>query len=323
MEPLEPPSCVQPQVVTVVGGSGFIGGAVIDALLDAGVAEIRNLDFIPGTLSDLRIHHIQGSFRQPAVARAAFAGADSVIHLAATGFVREANANPVLDATENVIGTLQLLDFAAEAEVRRFVYCSSGGTIYGRTAGEEPIVEDTPTHPVNAYGASKLACETYVRLYDSTNSSGLGNRMETLSLRVSNPYGPGQNISRAQGALTTFCHHAVHGKPITIWGDGSVVRDYVQVSDVARAMAVAIVAPAHGTEINIGSGEGISLSGLIELITEIRSQAPSVNYQAARSFDVSRNVLDISRARDLLGWTPQIPLRDGVAQLIAALEAQS
>lgn len=311
-----------PRVATVVGGGGFIGGAVVGALLDAGVAEVRNLDFLPGARRDPRLHHLQGSFLQSAVARTALAGADWVFHLAATGFAREANANPIGDAQENVIGTLQLLDLAREAGVARFVFCSSGGTVYGQTTGTEPIPEDTPTHPVNAYGASKLACETYVRLYDVSNASGLGGGMRTLTLRVANPYGPGQNIARAQGALTTFCHHAVHDEPITIWGDGSVVRDYIQVRDVGEALILAANAPAHGTEINIGSGKGVSLRELIALITEIMGRPLDVSYAQDRSFDVPRNVLDIGRARQLLGWRPRTSLRDGVAELIAVLQDQ-
>lgn len=312
-----------PRVATVVGGGGFIGSAVVGALLDAGVAEVRNLDFMPGPHRHPRLHHLQGSFLQSAIARAALAGADCVYHLAASGFAREANANPVNDAQENVIGTIQLLDLAREARVRRFVFCSSGGTVYGQTSGDAPIHEDSPTRPLNAYGASKLACETYMRLYDSGHISGLGNGMQTLTLRVSNPYGPGQNIARAQGALTTFCHRAVQREPITIWGDGSVVRDYIQVRDVAEAMLLAATADIQGTEINVGSGEGVSLRGLLELITDLIGEVPNVTYTEGRSFDVPRNVLDISRARALLGWAPRTPLREGVAELLAVLQKQA
>ena len=146
--------------------------------------------------------------------------------------------------------------------------------------------------------------------------------MRTLTLRVANPYGPGQNIARAQGALTTFCHHAVHDEPITIWGDGSVVRDYIQVRDVGEALILAANAPAHGTEINIGSGKGVSLRELIALITEIMGRPLDVSYAQGRSFDVPRNVLDIGRARQLLGWRPRTSLGDGVAELIAVLQDQ-
>lgn len=306
-----------PQVAAVVGGSGFIGNAVVGALLEAGVGEVRNLDLMPGPRNHPHLHHFQGSFQQSAIARTALAGADCVYHLAATGFVREANANPLNDAQENVIGTIQLLDLAREAGVGRFLFCSSGGAVYGQTSGDTPIHEDIPTRPLNAYGASKLACETYVRLYNSDHG------MRTLTLRVANPYGQGQNIARAQGALTTFCYRAVRRETITIWGDGSVVRDYIHVRDVAEAMLLAATAGAHGTEINVGSGEGVSLLELVELIKDLIGEAPDVSYTEGRSFDVPRNVLDIGRAREMLGWTPRTCLREGVAALISMLQEQS
>lgn len=304
----------------VTGGGGFIGSALTRKLLSAGI-EVRNLDFLANRFSDPRLIHFQGSFLDHGLVREAMSGVDCVFHLAATTFTREANNNPLRDAQENILGTLQLLDYACEAQAGRMVFCSSGGTVYGPSE-LELIPETAPTNPISAYGASKLACEKYMRLYDRSSSSGVGNgTLSTVTLRVANPYGAGQNIAKAQGALTTFCHRAVSGQPIEIWGDGTVERDYIEVRDVADALLNAARAEnISGTEINIGSGSGTSLNELIATITELMGRSPVVNFHPARGFDVPRNVLDTGRAAQLLGWHPQIALRDGMAGLIADLQ---
>lgn len=306
----------------VTGGSGFIGTALTRALLDQGI-EVNNLDFIASRVSDPRLRLFQGSFLDHGLTREALAGVDCVFHLAATTFTREANANPHRDAQENVLGTLSLLDYAIDAQVRRVVFCSSGGTVYG-PSDLDLIPETAPTNPISAYGVSKLACEKYMRLYDRASGSGVGGgALSTVTLRVANPYGAGQNVHKAQGALTTFCHRAVTGQPIEIWGDGSVERDYIEVRDVAAALLMAARATdVSGIEINIGSGQGASLNQLIAEITAQRGQPPEVSYQPGRGFDVPRNVLDISRAGALLGWAPQVGLSEGISGLLADLSAR-
>lgn len=307
--------------VLITGGGGFIGTALTRLLLGQGM-EVRNLDFVANRFSDPRLLHFQGSFLDHGLMREAMAGVDCVFHLAATTFTREANKNPLRDAQENTLGTLALLDYACEAQVARMVFCSSGGTVYGPTDCD-PISEATPTNPISAYGISKLSCEKYLRLYDAGSASGVGNGiLTTIALRVANPYGAGQNISKAQGALTTFCHRAVQGEMIEIWGDGKVERDYIDVRDVARALLAAARASASGTEVNIGSGRGTSLNELISVISQHLGRMPQVSYHPARSFDVPRNVLDITKAATLLGWRPEISLEDGVAELIADLQVR-
>lgn len=305
--------------VVITGGGGFIGSALTRHLLAQGIA-VNNLDYIPNKFAHPSLQHFQGSFLDHGLTREALAGVDCVFHLAATTFTREANANPARDAEENILGTLKLLQIATESEVGKMVFCSSGGTVYG-PAADVPISEETPTYPVSAYGISKLACEKYMRLYDAENASGVGNgKMRTVSLRVANPYGFEQNIGKAQGALVTFCHRALLGQPIVIWGDGSVERDYIDVRDVAEALYLAAARrDVAGCEINIGSGKGVSLNRLVDVITQITGTRPEVDYHASRSFDVPRNYLDISLAQDLLGWQPGIDLLSGMNELLTQL----
>lgn len=297
----------------VTGGSGFIGQPLVGRLLSAGWT-IHNLDFVPGHIVHPKLIHWPGSFLDSGLLHEAMVGVDTVWHLASTHFPREADQEPRADVEGAVLGTLLIAETAQLLGARRVIYASSGGTVYGRLTSV-PVSEDHPTRPITAYGISKLACEHYLRFFDRRGLS-------TLSLRIANPYGPGQNIAKAQGALTTFCHQAATGQPITIWGDGTVERDFVHVDDVARALVLAADADIRGTEINIGSGQGASLNRLLDLIREVHEGEPlDVTYQAARSFDVPRSVLCIKRARELLGWRPQVALSDGIAQMMDAFAA--
>jgi UDP-glucose 4-epimerase len=243
-------------------------------------------------------------------------GVSCVYHLAATSMPKEANQNPRRDCEENVLGTLKILDHALEAGVSRLVFASSGGTVYGPTDAV-PIHESHANYPINAYGISKLTCEKYMRLYCDRRQDP---PLSTISLRIANPYGINQNIEKAQGALTTFVARAVAGLPIYIWGDGSVVRDFIHVRDVARAFQIAGECSASQTEVNIGSGQGVSLNELLKLIEKILGQKIEREYQPSRGIDVPHNFLDIGRARKLLDWQPKVALEEGVVEMIAGFK---
>ncbi|WP_371170994.1 NAD-dependent epimerase/dehydratase family protein [Aliiroseovarius sp. 2305UL8-7] len=296
----------------VIGGSGFIGRNLVQKLLDDG-AEVRSLDLGPSGISHDRLSTWSGSFLQQELLREALTGVDTVFHLAATAMPREADINPYRDCLDNVGGTLGVLDAALAAGVKRIVFSSSGGTVYGPT-DMVPIKEDHVTHPINAYGVSKLACEKYLRLYNGRE--GKDGPISTLSLRIANPYGQHQNIKKAQGALTTFCAKAAEDEMITIWGDGEVERDFIHVRDVADALEVAGKSDVSGTEINIGSGQGTSLNTLIAEIEAVLGRKVRCDYQAARAIDVKRNYLDIYKAKTQLGWSPTTALNDGIRELI-------
>lgn len=292
----------------ITGGGGFIGSHLIEALLHSG-AQVRDIDLKPGRVKHPALDHWSGSFLDASLVREAMVGIDTVYHLAATNFPRESNRDPLRDAQENLIGSLQLLDTAAKSGVRRFVFISSGGTVYGATE-TAPIREDHPTNPITAYGICKLAFEKYLRLYAAQEP------IETIALRLANPYGANQDIRKAQGALTTFAHRALSGETIEIWGDGTVERDFIHIDDVISGIMAAGRAKASGLEVNIGSGEGASLNRLIAEISEALGRKIDVTFKPSRQFDVPRNFLDISRAEAELGWRPSVGLRDGIGRLL-------
>jgi UDP-glucose 4-epimerase len=198
----------------------------------------------------------------------------------------------------------------------RLVFCSSGGTVYGHAA--VPLIDEThPLQPISAYGAGKVCAETYCNLYRFTG------RVDARVARLSNPYGAGQDKARMQGALSRFVQLAVSGEPIEIWGDGEVVRDYIDIGDAAKGLialaqcdTLAERAPAV---FNIGSGQGTSLN---QLIAEIECQIGrklSVTHLPGRSIDVRSNVLNVDKARTILGWQPTVNLADGIRNLINTL----
>jgi len=195
--------------------------------------------------------------------------------------------------------------------VKRFLFPSSGGTVYGTDpAPGTALREDMATAPRNAYGASKLAIEHYLRLLN-----GLG-RIATVSLRISNAYGEGQRAHRGQGFVAAAIRNALAGAPLEIWGDGSVERDFVHVSDVARAFVMAAHRDDPPPIVNIGSGVAVSLSEIVRRLEDALGQPVPVVHRAGRVVDVKRNVLDISRARATLGWTPEIRLEEGLARTV-------
>jgi UDP-glucose 4-epimerase len=296
----------------VLGGGGFIGSHVVDRLLDAGhdvrIFERprvpRYREFPRG-----RVEWIEGDFQNAAVVRPTLDGIDTVIHLISTTLPKSSNDDPIFDVQSNVVSTLRLCDFAVEAGVRRIVFISSGGTVYG-VPRHLPIREDHPTDPRVSYGIVKLAIEKYLALYHEQRGLGY------VVLRVANPFGERQRVDVAQGAVAVFIDRALRQMPIEIWGDGSVVRDYIYIQDVAHAFLRAVEYEGAPCVLNIGSGIGHSLNELIERLESVLARKVACRYLPARGIDVPRNVLDIASAREVLEWAPSVGLDDGIVRTL-------
>lgn len=299
----------QGRLAVVLGGAGFLGSHLTGELLRRGRA-VRVFDRPNADLANLETaasgwDFLGGDFLNESDQEAAVAGADIVYHLISTTIPATSNRNPVYDVETNLVATLKLLDHARAAGVRRVVFVSSGGTVYGRPE-MLPIAEDHPARPEVSYGIVKLAVEQYLRVHHHVH--GLGSAV----VRLANPYGPNQDPEGAQGAASVFLGHALADRPVTIWGDGSVVRDYVYVTDAVRGIAAAGEDGPDGRTFNIGSGRGVSLLELIAAIREVSGREVPVRHEPSRPFDVPVNVLDIARARAELGWEPRTSLRDGL-----------
>jgi UDP-glucose 4-epimerase len=301
----------------VLGGGGFLGSHLVDALLGAGhyvrVFERPNLSHYRVFRPEESVEWLEGDFVNGESVRIAIEGCEVIFHLASTTLPRPSNDNPAYDVATNVGGTLNVLELARDAGVRRVIFSSSGGTVYG-VPGQIPISESHPTDPICSYGITKLAIEKYLHLYRQLHG------LDYCVLRLANPYGERQRISTAQGAVAVFLHRALHQLPIEIWGDGSVVRDYFHVSDAVAAFLRALDYEGSRRIFNIGSGESLSLNQLLAEIELLLGRPVRRRYIAGRSFDVPANVLDISAARDELGWRPQISFADGMARTLAWMQ---
>ncbi len=292
----------------ILGGAGFIGSAVTrQVVADGWRARVFDRpQAVPAWLKDAAdLEWMPGDFQDPSALDAALDGVDAVIHLVSTMLPKASNEAPAQDVDTNVVATLRLLSLMVGRGVRKIVFASSGGTVYG-IPKIVPIAEDHPTQPEVSYGITKLMIEKYLHLYSRLHG------LQPVSLRIANPYGAGQRVDTAQGALAAFLHRGARGEPVEIWGDGSVTRDYLHVEDVAAAFACALRYDGPHQVFNIGSGRGLSINELADAVEEYLGRPLVRRYLPGRSFDVPVSILDNALARRELQWTPKIALREGL-----------
>jgi UDP-glucose 4-epimerase len=239
---------------------------------------------------------------------------EAIFHLAAQIDVRKSVADPAFDARINVEGTINMLNAALEAGVRRFVNTSTGGAIYGE--GQIlPAPEDHPVAPLAPYGASKFCAETYCGLFRRLHG------LSTVSLRYGNVYGPRQDPLGEAGVIAIFCGKLLEGGRPTIFGDGTQTRDYDYVGDVVAANLAAASADGAGPY-NVGTGIETSVLDLVSVLRDIGGDGASSFepiFEPARPGEVQRIAIDPSRARDELGWQPKVAVREGLERTLASL----
>ena len=209
------------------------------------------------------------------------------------------------DVTDNLLPTIALLDACRRAAVKRMVFISSGGTIYGPDA-VVPTPETAPNEPISSYGIVKLAIEKYMHLYEREGGS------KAFSLRVANPFGPMQDAGKGQGVIAAFARRMQDGDRLTIFGDGSVRRDFIFVDDVVDSIEAVLRYEGEERIFNIGSGVGRSITEIISTLETAMGKAALVQREPARAVDVPASVLSIDRAKAELGWAPHTSWQDGV-----------
>jgi UDP-glucose 4-epimerase len=292
--------------VLVTGGAGFIGAHSCRVLLEGGHRVTALDDLSHGKRealpqgADLRVFDV----RSPQLAaELAQLRPDAVLHLAAQMDVRHSVADPMHDASINVLGTVNALAAARRAGAKRFVLASSGGAVYGEQK-TFPAAEDHARHPASPYGVSKLCGEEYVEL---AAREGLS----TLSLRYANVYGPGQDPMGEAGVVAIFLHKMLHGADPVINGDGGQTRDFVYVDDVARANLLALESRQTGA-LNVGTGHETSVNELAAILArEVGYQKPIAHGPAAPG-EQRRSSIDPAAARRQLGWSPQVDVQSGL-----------
>jgi UDP-glucose 4-epimerase len=291
----------------VLGGNGFIGYHLVCALMNSGWQVTVYDRAIRSRFSEWNAQpsYIRGELGNRELVREHLTQTDTVFHLAYTTIPKTSNDDPVYDIQSNVTTTVNMLTECVRANVRRVVFLSSGGTVYGMPK-QLPVPESHPTEPICSYGITKLMIERYLFLFRCLYG------LSYSIVRPSNPYGEQQNILGEQGAVGVFLGRIARGHPIVIWGDGSVTRDYLYVGDLVRACVMAAQTDIPDLLVNIGSGEELSLNDLLQIIRDTIGVTFAVEYQAGRPFDVLRLALDITRARQVLGWEPTVSMTFGI-----------
>jgi len=304
--------------VLVTGGAGFIGSHVSDVFIANGwaVEIVDNLS--SGKRSNVpaeaTFHEID--IRSPEASRLVQEGTfDVIVHLAAQIDVRRSVADPLFDASVNVLGSLNILEAVRNsdrAQQTRVVFSSTGGAIYGDLA-TPPTVEITPKEPDSPYAITKLAVEHYLSYY--TRIHGL----DTVVIRFGNVYGPRQDPHGEAGVVAIFCGRVMQNRPLTIFGDGMQTRDYVHVTDVAEAaflVATTSLPPVQRLDdraFNIGTGSATSVVDLARVLLDAAGADVPIEFAPRRAGELQDSCLSVDKARAVLGWSPRITLEQGLA----------
>lgn len=319
--------------VLVTGAAGFIGSHLVDRLLAEGEEVLAVDNLSSGRLSNLadarRSSTGKLTFQRVDVTSTALGELvkrqkpEVLFHLAAQVDVRKSVADPIHDATINVLGTLNVLQSAAEVGARKVVFTSSGGCIYGEPAPERlPVTEDQvywpEALPESPYGVSKKIAIDYLRYYKAVQD------LDYTALALSNVYGPRQEPASEVGlegqVVAIFSRKMLAGRPCTIYGDGTQTRDFVYVDDVVSAF-VAARDKGSGELVNVGSGVELSVNELYSKLAQLTGSRFEPVYAAARPGELQRIAVDASKAGRELGWAPQVGLDDGLKQTVAWFRA--
>lgn len=308
--------------VLITGGAGFIGSHAADALLGEG-CQVHILDsLVTGKRANLpsgAIFH-EMDIRDPNV-RVLFSehNFDAMLHLAAQMDVRKSVADPVYDAEVNVLGLLNLLEAARTTGVQKVVFASTGGAIYGDpdpdVNGGGPQPETHPQHPASPYGITKLVSEHYLRFYESMYG------MSYVALRFANVYGPRQNPHGEAGVVAIFSERLLDGEQPVINGPGTQTRDYVYVGDVVAALLAGLSHPSSDV-FNVGTGIETDVNQLFGHLNRLTGGRADEVHGEAKPGEQQRSVLDLTKSRSVLGWSPQVDLSDGLARTVAWFKAK-
>ena len=292
--------------ILVLGGSGFIGSHVVDELLSKGHT-IRIFGRSPEKYRPpiLEIKYYVGNFTDTSLLAEALHGVDAVIHLISTNVPSTSNLDPVADIQNNLENSVRLFQLMVKMNVRRILFLSSGGTVYG-VPSSLPVTESHQLDPICSYGIVKVAIEKYLGMFQRLYG------LQPIILRPSNPYGPRQGHQGVQGAIATFMYKIICGEKITIWGDGSVVRDYIYISDLAKLCRICIESDKCGTY-NAGSGTGSTLLEILDYLQILIKKEAIVEYKTERSFDVDKIVLDVKKTSRTFNWLPESLLKEGLS----------
>lgn len=293
----------------IIGGAGFIGGNLARALVAKGEHPrlFNRPSYRVSNIEDIinEVDLVHGDFMDDVALSKALDGVDTVFHLVSTTFPSMTTESSVYDVLSNFLPTIRLLEICLKKGVKKIIYASSGGTIYGEPQ-YNPIDEDHPLMPSSAYGQSKLTIENFLKFYARTTE------LDIDILRVSNPYGPGQNPFGIQGIIAVAMGCLMVKRPLSIFGQGNAVRDYIFIDDVVRALILSAEKRGSFTT-NISSGVGKSTLEIVDAVEKVTGQMIDKIFIPPREGDVLINVLANNLAREVYDWNPEIEILDGLS----------
>ena len=294
--------------ILVTGGAGFIGSNVVDAYIDTGheVAVVDNLttgkkenlnpkaQFFPLDITDSRLEQAVADFAP-----------EIINHHAAQIDVRKSVTDPIFNAKVNEIGTLNLLQAAVHCKIKKIIFSSTGGAIYGEVSKKSGADENHPQEPISPYAITKRSVEMYLYAYKALHG------LDFTVLRYGNVYGPRQDPLGEAGVIAIFCGKMLKGETPTIFGDGQQLRDYVYVGDVAAANLL-VLDKGSGETFNIGTGKGTSVNELFAVLKQVMAFPGEATYAPARAGELVRSVLNAKKIKQALGWKARTGIKKGL-----------
>jgi UDP-glucose 4-epimerase len=306
--------------VAVLGGLGFIGSSLCRALVKAGynVIVFNRAESSNSRVRDFEdnIKIIRGNIACHNDVINAIRNADTLIHLIHSTVPQASMDDASQDVVNNVASTVNWASRLNQTNVKRIIYVSSGGTVYGNVT-DAFISEENPTNPVCSYGITKLMIEKYISMYASMHG------IKSLIVRPSNIYGEEPRLDRGQGVIGTFASHALHGEELKIFGTGGVVRDYLFVDDLVSAILGLIRYDGQHSLFNAGCGIGHSVLDILDILRQVLGPLPTIEHLPTRSFDVPSNVLNSNLLKKEVGWQPEVSLKQGILRVIDSLKGRN
>lgn len=300
-------------MIGIYGANGFIGRHLVRRLAESGVvirAVSRKFDQNFAKSFAQLVEFVEADLRQPLDMASTLQDVDTVVQLVSTSSPGMKNDHAIADIAENVVPHVQFLQSCIRAGVKRYIFISSGGTVYGPGA-PVPTPETSQTNPINSHGLTKLVVEKYIQMHGHVDG------LEYIILRVANPFGPGQEFRKGQGLIPAILDHWRKDLPVKIFGNGMALRDYLYIDDLIDAIEAAVMLSGQPRLIvNVGSGEVRSVIEVIEAIETATHHKFKREYIEARTTDVDVANLDIAFAKKILKWAPKTKFEDGVRMTV-------
>lgn len=294
----------------VLGGSGFIGRNLIGKLSKDNYVLVADRSYNPEFETMKNVSYMKFNFTEEESFAPLLDNADTIIHLVSTLFAKDGTENLAAEVSANVLSTIRLLEDMVGRNTS-LLFVSSGGTVYGE-GGESPALEDDAKSAFCSYALTKTMIENTLELYKNQH------KLRYQTVRLSNPYGFMSTSGRMQGLIPIMVNRILHGEPITIWGDGENIRDYIFIDDVIDAIVAVLNYEGKENIFNVGTGVGYSNNEILNLVIEKLSleRPPVVQYSSSRKCDVRKNVLNIERITKCTGWKPKIGIDEGIDLVI-------